>query len=91
MDMGVCMLALVWLSSIVSTTDGIVLSVSRQLTGDTYTLTHNNSHIQIICLNSNLTFLVSERRCVESEELFNGNIITDPCHNRNACIIFFFF
>ena len=72
------LLILVRLSSFVAL-DGTVLSVSRRLTGDTYTLTHNNSHIQIICLDSNLTFLVSERRCVENEELFNGNIITDPC------------
>ena len=65
---------LVRLSSFVALKDGIVLSVSRRLTGDTYTTTHNNSYVQRICrdIDSNLTFLVNERRCVENEELFNG-------------------
>ena len=83
--MDVCMLILVWLSNIVALKDGIVLSVSRRLTGDTYTLRliHNNSYVHNICLDNNPTFLVSERRCVENEELFNGNIITDPCDKYN--------
>ena len=63
---------LVRLSSLVALKDGIVLSVTRQVTGDAYTITHNNSHVQRIC--RDLTLLVNERRCVENEELFYGSI-----------------
>ena len=76
---------LVRLSSLVALKDGVVLSATRRLTGDTYTVAHSNSHVQRICHDSNLTFLVNERRCVENEELFNGSIklLYDEC----TCII----
>ena len=74
---------LVRLSSLVALKDGVVLLVTRRLAGDTYTVTHNNSHVLRIC--QNLTFLLNERRCVENEELFNGSIklLYDEC----TCII----
>ena len=75
MDMNTCMyiLTLVGLSSLVSITDGVTVVelVTRRLTGDTYTITQNNSNL-ILCSYS-LTFLVNERRCVRNEELFNGS------------------
>ena len=73
MDMNTSMylLTLVGLSSLISITDGVVELVTRRLTGDTYTLTQNNSKV-ILC-SDNLTFLVNERRCVRNEELFNGS------------------
>ena len=56
--------------------NSIVYLVRRRLSGDIYnTITVSNSTGHIVCSNDdtgNLTFLVSEKRCVDNEELFNG-------------------
>ena len=52
----------------------IVYSVSRRLSGDVYnTITVSNSTAHFACsYGVNPTFLISERRCVNNEEFFNG-------------------
>ena len=55
--------------------NSMVYSVSRRPSGDIYTITLPNSTVHFVCSNDgmgNLTFLVSERRCVNNEEFFNG-------------------
>ena len=46
-------------------------SVSRRLSGDSYGV-YNSSELSVCHDGGNLTFLVSERRCINNEELFNG-------------------
>ena len=52
--------------------NSVLHSVNRRLSGDIiYTLP--NSTVHFSCSDGdNVTFLVSERRCVNNEELFNG-------------------
>ena len=54
--------------------NSMVYSVSRRLSGDIYnTITLSNSTCHFVCTDGdNLTFLVSERRCVNNKEFFNG-------------------
>ena len=49
---------------------GVPVSVIRRVTGDIYYVTSSN---YFICHDDDVTFLVSERRCVRNQELFNGN------------------
>ena len=59
--------------------NSIVYLVSRRLSGDIYnTITVSYSTGHMVCSNDgtgNLTFLVSEKRCIDNEELFNGEWI----------------
>ena len=52
----------------------MVQSVIRRLSGDIYFITVSNSESTFdVCFDGgNLTFLVSERRCVNNEEFFNS-------------------
>ena len=50
----------------------MVQSVNRQLSGDSYTAYNSPSKGSTCHDDNNLTLLVSERRCVKNEELFNG-------------------
>jgi hypothetical protein len=68
-----CLLILVSSLSLVAHKEEILESVSRRLSGDSYTVTSSNSTVQSICRDSsNLTFLINKRRCVNNEELLNG-------------------
>ena len=68
-----CLLILVSLLSLAALKEQILQSVSRRLSGDSYTVSAHNSSDHLICHDgNNLTFLISERRCVKNEELFNG-------------------
>ena len=50
----------------------VPVRVNRRISGDIY-YSNNNS---LACNDDdNITFLVSERRCVKNEELFNGNLV----------------
>lgn len=72
-----CMLYLTLGSSlsIVALKEEILVSVSRRLSGDSYSVTAFNTTDQLICHDSgNLTLLASERRCINNEELFNGKL-----------------
>ena len=46
--------------------------VNRRLGGDTYLLL-NSSELIPPCGDNNLTFLVSDVRCVNNQDLFDGN------------------
>ena len=82
MNMGVhCLPCIILVSALISVVlsedeKSIVYSVSRRLSGDIYnTITVSNSTVHFVCSNDgmgNLTFLVSEKRCINNEELFNG-------------------
>ena len=63
--------------------NSMVYSVSRRLSGDVYnTITLSNSTGHFICSgDGNLTFLVSERRCVNNEEFFNGELDMPKVNN----------
>ena len=50
----------------------IPVTVNRRLNGDIYT-NFNSTDSSACSDDNNLTFLVSERRCVNNQELFNGN------------------
>ena len=52
----------------------ILQSISRRLSGDSYTeLTVFNATNHLLCHDGgNLTFLVNERSCINNEELFSG-------------------
>lgn len=55
--------------------------INRRLTGDTFQYFIINSSMPTSCIESgrnNLTFLVGDKRCVNNQDLFNGN----P-HNKN--------
>ena len=59
--------------------NSMVYSVNRRLNGDVYNtiITLSNSTGHFVCSDDgmgNLTFLVSERRCVNNEEFFNGEL-----------------
>ena len=72
-----CILILVSALSSVALSEeenSMVYSVNRRLSGDVYnTITVSNSTGHSVCSDDgNLTFLVSERRCVNNEKFFNG-------------------
>ena len=77
--MGVYSLPCIILVSALSSVTGeeensMVQSVNRRLSGDIYTV--SNSTVNFACSDGgNLTFLVSERRCVSNEEFFDGEQI----------------
>ena len=68
-----CIILVSVLSSVVLSEEekSMVQSVNRRLSGDIYNVF--NSTVHFACSDGgNLTFLVSEKRCVNNEELFNG-------------------
>ena len=77
MNMGVCCLSCIILVSTLSSIvlskeeNSIVYSVNRRLSGDIYTLSNLTGHI-VCSEDGSPTFLVSEKRCVNNEEFFNG-------------------
>ena len=53
--------------------EGIPVNVSRRQSGDIYYLYHDKEHT--ICNEgNNMTYMVSERRCVSDQRLFNGKV-----------------
>ena len=75
-----CILILVSALSSVALSEeenSMVYSVNRRLNGDVYNtiITVPNSTGHSVCSDDgNLTFLVSDRRCVNNEEFFNGEL-----------------
>ena len=63
--------------------NSIIYSVSRRLSGDVYTtITLSNSTGHFVCSDyGSLTFLVSERRCINNEEFFNGKLDMPKVNN----------
>ena len=57
---------------LIASEEEIPTTVNRRLGGDTYLLL-NSSEIIPLCGDNNLTFLVSEVRCVNNQDLFDGN------------------
>ena len=51
----------------------VPVRVGRRISGDIYYVT--SSSYSICHDNDNVTFLVSERRCVKNQDLFNGNLV----------------
>ena len=49
---------------------GLPVIVNRRLSGDIIQYTASNSHIS--CDDINATFLVSDRRCIKNQQLFDG-------------------
>jgi hypothetical protein len=70
---GVRVLILVSIAShlILASEGNIAEQVQRRLDGDIYRYSSTN----FVC-RENLTYLVSENRCVNDQELFNGNVDT---------------
>ena len=59
------------LASLIASDVNVPISVTRRIGGDIYYVT---STTHFVCNNdNNITFLVSENRCIKSEELLNGN------------------
>ena len=56
-------------SKFVASEENIPVLVSRRLSGDSYQYLNNDFPV----CRDNLTYLVSEDRCVNDQELFNGN------------------
>lgn len=54
----------------------VPIRVRRRIGGDIYYFTSSNNSFTI-CHDDNITFLVSERRCVKNQELFDGNYYID--------------
>ena len=53
----------------------VPVTVNRRLNGDIYYTNFNSTDPSACSDDNNLTFLVSERRCVKNQELFDGNKI----------------
>ena len=59
------------LASLIASDINVPISVTRRIGGDIYYVT---STTHFVCNNdNNITFLVSENRCIKNEELLNGN------------------
>ena len=78
MELFLLVVVIVSSSSVLSTQDvgpSVPVSVSRRPSSDAY-FYHNDSSRGHFCDNDNhidVTYLVSERRCVTNEYLFSGN------------------
>ena len=58
---------------VIATEEGIPETVNRRQSGDIYT--HYNSSSTFACRDDiNLTYLVSEGRCVKNQQLIRGNL-----------------
>ena len=67
----VSLFCIILASLIASDVNNVPVSVTRRIGGDIYYVT-STSHF--VCNNdNNVTFLVSENRCIKNEELLNGN------------------
>ena len=77
MNMGVYCLSCIILVSALSSValskeeNSIVYSVTRRLLVDIYTLFNSTGH-NVCSEDGSLTFLVSEKRCVNNKDFFNG-------------------
>ena len=49
---------------------GVPVTVIRRFSGDIIQYTASDSHIS--CRDANATFLVSDRRCIKNQQLFDG-------------------
>ena len=72
------------MASLIASDVNVPVSVSRRIGGDIYYVT-STSHF--VCSNDNVTFLVSENRCIKNEELLNGILALIYNHNDNNIII----
>ena len=52
--------------------DSVPVAVTRRLNGD---IAYVSSTSHFSCDKLNLTFLISDRKCVENQELINGNYV----------------
>jgi hypothetical protein len=62
-------------SNLILASEGnIPVQVNRRLSGDIYRYLHTWSSFDHEVCQDNLTYLISEDRCVNDQELFNGNV-----------------
>ena len=60
------------MASLIASDVNVPVSVTRRIGGDIYYVTSTR---HFVCSNgNNVTFLVSENRCIKNEELLNGNL-----------------
>ena len=60
------------LARLIASDVNVPVSVTRRIGGDIYYVTSTR---HFVCSNgNNVTFLVSENRCIKNEELLNGNL-----------------
>ena len=52
----------------------VPVTVSRRPSLDTYTILQGNRTYGRVCNVDNATYLVKEKRCINDEHLFNGNL-----------------
>ena len=74
MELLLLVVVFAFLSSVQSGDSSVLVSVSRRQSTDVYY--YNDSTHGTICDNDNhidVTYLVSERRCIANEDLFSGN------------------
>ena len=88
-DRGVRVLVLVSIASnvILASEENIPVQVNRRLDGDIYWYSLTSTIFEVC--QDNLTYLVSEDRCVNDQELFNGSADTASITLRLLIIILF--
>ena len=87
MELLLLVVVLVCSPSVQSEETSIPVGVSRRPSSDMYF--NNQSMYGIVCDNEefvNVTYLVSERRCISNEDLFTGNLEVTQC-----CLVPLFF
>lgn len=72
--LGSVLLMVVVTLKLIASEEGVPAIVHRRLSGDTYQYLNsgNLTDLSICRDDDNLTFIVSERRCVKNQELING-------------------
>ena len=67
-------LLMVVIVKLTASEEGVPAIVNRRLSGDTYQYLNsgNLTDLYICSDDDNLTFVVSERRCIKNQELING-------------------
>lgn len=68
------MMFIIYISSAEDEKASIPIWVRRRLSNDFYRTTDDSQDAKTVCDDKgmNITFLVSEKRCVKSQDLFNG-------------------
>lgn len=62
------------LASLIASDVNVPVSVIRRIRGDIFYYVTSTNHF--VCNDNNVTFLVSENRCIKNEELLNGNHVS---------------
>ena len=58
-----------------NTESGILQWIQRKLTNDFYHFINDTSSHSVCSMDSQNTFLISEKQCVKDQDLFNGKLL----------------